>query len=94
MGFWDKVRANEYEPKIPYAPFGSGEPFARYRAEEERLTLEFKSDMFAHYGVTDNPKADLAWELALANAPTPDDIESRFTTVARFFGVLVALIKD
>lgn len=92
-GLWDKLRALAYEPKVPYAPFGAGDRFEKYRAEEERLTLEFKRDLFAHYGVTDNPKADLAWELSWVHAPY-DDKESPHMTLARFYGVLVLLFKD
>lgn len=89
QAFWDKVRSDAYVSKIPYAPFGAGESFERYRDEENRLEAEFKQDMFAHYGVTEHPKADLAYEIALQHVYEPE-----WGSIAKFFGVLVQLIKD
>lgn len=59
------------------------------RAQRSEQYLEFRNDLFEHYGVADNPKAvkafTLAWEYGHANG---------FADIDYYFNDLVQLIKD
>ena len=49
---------------------------------------EFRKDLFEFHGVTNNPKADLAYSIAWSRGHS-----SGFTEVASVFGDIVELIK-
>jgi hypothetical protein len=58
-----------------------------YAKEKNRLHEEFKSDLYADFGVSDNPKRDKAFKLAWEHAPALGDVYD-------YFADLVVLIKD
>jgi hypothetical protein len=55
-----------------------------YSAERKRLRDEFKADLFEDNGVTDNPKAERAYEMALEYADSNNlgDIQLIFQDLA------------
>jgi hypothetical protein len=63
----DKLAANGYENKLPY-PHGSvrsNRPaHEAFRAENRRLTDEFKMEALDFVGLKDHPKADKIWNKA------------------------------
>lgn len=67
----------------------------RHNEESCRLHQQFISDLYAEFGVSDNPKKDkafaLAWDRALARANSFDD---RYTYTYEYFKDLTELIKD
>jgi len=60
-----------------------------WRADQDRLTEQFRKDLLEECGVTNNPKADkaygIAWDLGHSYG---------FCEVANYFYDLVELIKD
>lgn len=62
---------------------------AAYNAESNRLTAEFKRDLFVEHGVTDHPKAERCYSLAWEHGHSAGLCE-----VANYFDDFVDLIKD
>jgi hypothetical protein len=61
----------------------------RYHEESRRLHEEFKSDLYAEFGVSDHPKRDKVFNLAREYGR-----ESGHENVYNYFADLVVLIKD
>lgn len=53
-------KLREYEKAMP----AYREARDAYRAEDNRLTQQFRADLEAEYGLTGHPKADKLWNLA------------------------------
>jgi len=83
----ERLESYYYRGKAPYGKAGTRERDA-YRDEQGLLHQEFQEDLFEHYGVTDNPKArkafQLAWDYGHADGHAEVDI---------YFSDLVELIK-
>ena len=61
----DKIRAGDYQTKLPFVRRRDDpEAFAAYQADTVRLDKEFRADLFAELGITNNPKRDLLFEKA------------------------------
>ena len=65
------------------------ERLKEHNAEKIKLHREFKDDLFADYGVTDNPKKFKCFELAWDNSHS-----CGLEEVYNYFGDLVQLIQD
>ena len=88
MHVFEKLRIGIYNNKLPYPHFKNKEAIKEYRAEIFSLENKFKEDLFAEYGVENNPKRELlyskAWELGHS---------SGLNEVAIHFSDLVDLIQ-
>jgi hypothetical protein len=62
-----------------------------YNAEATRLRAEFKNDLFHEYGVTQNPKAELAYSMAMEHY---DGYGTKLQDAVDHFEQLVPLFKD
>lgn len=61
----DKIRAGEYQTKWKFVRRRDDpEAFAAYQADIARLDKQFRVDLFAELGITNNPKRDLLFEKA------------------------------
>jgi hypothetical protein len=62
-----------------------------YGAEEARLRAEFKADLFEEYGVTRNPKSELAYSMAMDHY---NGYGCKLQDAVDHFEQLVPLFKD
>lgn len=91
-GFYDKLADGDYKSKLPYPSNKDPNRDAlrrAYREDESRLYDEFKADLFECHGVTNNPKAQRAFEIAWDHGHA-----GGFSDVETYFSDLVDLIKD
>lgn len=90
---WDKLNEGVYKSKLLY-DIGSGSEEERramhraYNTARLEVELEFKTDLFAYYGVSNNSKAEKAYSIAWEHGHS-----AGFHDVACFFGDIVELIK-
>lgn len=78
----------KYKNNKPYKHNSTDEDIKAYREESGRLHELFIADLFAEYGVTDNPKADKCFYLAWQHGHS-----SGLEEVANYFNEFVELIK-
>jgi hypothetical protein len=65
----------------------------RHNEESNRLHQEFISDLYAEFGVSDNPKKNKAFNLAWGRA-TANGFQNRYSDIYEYFKDLTELIKD
>lgn len=62
------IKDGKYENDLVYPPARGGsnnpEDMKKWWQEDNRLTELFKTDFLAEFGVTDNPKSELCYEIA------------------------------
>jgi hypothetical protein len=86
-----KERAHEFKGMLVEKTVnedGLKEQRLRYGLEMSRLEQEFKADLYAEHGVTENPKANLCYGIAYDQAH-----HAGFESVASYFEMIVPLIK-
>lgn len=81
--FWTKLRSGFYETKLDYKADKDA-----WNSDQGRLCDEFEKDLFAHHGVTDNPKKELCYQVAWQLGHS-----SGIHEIAVYFSDIVELIK-
>lgn len=86
--FWEKVNDGDFKNDIPFAAHGRPGRTEYLQGEHAREN-QFKTELFAEYGMTNHPKAEKCYNLAWENGHAHG-----FSEVAVHFAEYAELVKD
>jgi hypothetical protein len=65
MTFYERIMSGEFENTVPYVqPRDNKEAYEEYRKGEQAALARFKQELYKEYKVEDNPKKDVAFQIA------------------------------